>query len=65
MYANRMYFWARNLTLKKQSRVARERQRRRPAAAADAVGDPIVVLGPKGADPITPTQFAELVERSE
>ena len=29
-----------------------------------AVGDPVVVLGPKGAGPITPAQFAEWVERS-
>lgn len=29
-----------------------------------AVGDPLVVLGPKGAGPITPAQFAEWVERS-
>lgn len=28
------------------------------------VGDPVVVLGPKGAGPITPAQFAEWVERS-
>lgn len=32
--------------------------------AARAVGDPIVVLGPKGAGPITPAQFADWVERS-
>jgi hypothetical protein len=32
--------------------------------SAKAVGDPIVVLGPKGAGPITPEQFAEWVERS-
>lgn len=32
--------------------------------AARAVGDPIVVLGPKGAGPITPEQFAGWVERS-
>src|SRR3954452_11621371 len=32
--------------------------------AARAVGDPVVVLGPKGAGPITPTQFAEWVTRS-
>jgi hypothetical protein len=32
--------------------------------AADAVGDPIIVLGPKGAGPITPEQFADWVERS-
>ncbi|TQL68511.1 hypothetical protein FB381_2401 [Nocardioides albertanoniae] len=29
-----------------------------------AVGDPVVVLGPKGAGPITPDQFADWVERS-
>lgn len=29
-----------------------------------AVGDPVVVLGPKGAGPITPVQFADWVERS-
>lgn len=29
-----------------------------------AVGDPIVVLGPKGAGPITPDQFADWVARS-
>jgi hypothetical protein len=29
-----------------------------------AVGDPIVVLGPKGAGAITPEQFAEWVQRS-
>ncbi len=32
--------------------------------SAAAVGDPIVVLGPKGAGPITPDQFAEWVDRS-
>jgi hypothetical protein len=32
--------------------------------AAEAVGDPVVVLGPKGAGPITAEQFAEWVERS-
>lgn len=32
--------------------------------AAKAVGDPLVVLGPKGAGPITPAQFAEWVDRS-
>ena len=32
--------------------------------SAEAVGDPVVVLGPKGAGPITPAQFAEWVERS-
>ncbi|MEV1003696.1 hypothetical protein [Nonomuraea sp. NPDC050202] len=32
--------------------------------SARAVGDPIVVLGPKGAGPITPGQFAEWVGRS-
>jgi hypothetical protein len=32
--------------------------------SARAVGDPIVVLGPRGAGPITPEQFAEWVERS-
>lgn len=32
--------------------------------SARAVGDPVVVLGPKGAGPITPVQFAEWVERS-
>jgi hypothetical protein len=34
------------------------------ARSADAVGDPVVVLGPKGAGPITPDEFAEWVERS-
>lgn len=38
-----------------------EGDRRRAAAA---VGDPIVVLGPKGAGPITPAQFADWVDRS-
>lgn len=32
--------------------------------SAAAVGDPIVVLGPKGAGPISPEQFAEWVQRS-
>lgn len=32
--------------------------------SASAVGDPIVVLGPKGAGPITPAQFSQWVERS-
>jgi hypothetical protein len=32
--------------------------------SATAVGDPVVVLGPKGAGPITPAQFAEWVKRS-
>ncbi|WP_328418229.1 hypothetical protein OG470_31635 [Micromonospora sp. NBC_00389] len=32
--------------------------------SARAVGDPMVVLGPKGAGSITPEQFAEWVERS-
>lgn len=34
------------------------------ARAARAVGDPVVVLGPRGAGPITPEQFARWVERS-
>ncbi len=34
------------------------------ARSARAVGDPVVVLGPKGAGPITPAQFAEWVQRS-
>ncbi|MFC0507645.1 hypothetical protein [Micromonospora costi] len=32
--------------------------------SARAVGNPVVVLGPKGAGPITPEQFADWVERS-
>ncbi|WP_432898693.1 hypothetical protein ACQP1S_22145 [Micromonospora matsumotoense] len=32
--------------------------------AARAVGDPVVVLGPRGAGTITPAQFAEWVGRS-
>ena len=32
--------------------------------SAAAVGDPVVVLGPKGAGPISPDQFADWVERS-
>ena len=32
--------------------------------SARAVGDPVVVLGPRGAGPITPEQFADWVERS-
>lgn len=32
--------------------------------AAQAVTDPIVVLGPRGAGPITPTDFADWVRRS-
>lgn len=32
--------------------------------SARAVGAPVVVLGPKGAGPITPAQFAKWVERS-
>lgn len=32
--------------------------------SAEAVGDPIVVLGPKGAGTISPQQFADWVERS-
>lgn len=32
--------------------------------SARAVGDPVVVLGPKGAGPITPAQFADWVQRS-
>jgi hypothetical protein len=32
--------------------------------SAAAVGNPIVVLGPKGAGPISPDQFADWVERS-
>ncbi len=32
--------------------------------SATAVGDPVVVLGPKGAGPITRAGFAEWVERS-
>jgi hypothetical protein len=34
------------------------------ALAAAAVSDPIVVTGPKGAGPITPTDFADWVTRS-
>ncbi|TDX02920.1 hypothetical protein [Kribbella sp. VKM Ac-2566] len=33
-------------------------------AVAGVVTDPVVVLGPKGAGPITPTGFAEWVDRS-
>ena len=32
--------------------------------SARAVGDPVVVLGPRGAGPITPEQFAGWVDRS-
>lgn len=32
--------------------------------SAEAVGDPIVVLGPKGAGSISPAQFAEWVQQS-
>ncbi|PFG65301.1 hypothetical protein B0O41_0063 [Propionibacteriaceae bacterium ES.041] len=32
--------------------------------SARAVGDPVVVFGPKGAGPITPEQFADWVQRS-
>jgi hypothetical protein len=35
-----------------------------PERSRRAVGDPIVVLGPKGAGPITPEEFAEWVARS-
>ncbi|MFB9237732.1 hypothetical protein ACFFWC_19590 [Plantactinospora siamensis] len=35
-----------------------------PARSAAAVGDPVVVLGPRGAGPITPDQFAGWVDRS-
>ncbi|GLY16865.1 hypothetical protein Kisp01_38800 [Kineosporia sp. NBRC 101677] len=35
-----------------------------PERSAQAVGDPIVVLGPKGAGSITPAQFSEWVQRS-
>ena len=35
-----------------------------PERAATAVGDPVVVLGPRGAGAITPAQFADWVERS-
>ncbi|WP_019545019.1 hypothetical protein [Streptomyces sulphureus] len=35
-----------------------------PERSARAVGRPLVVLGPKGAGPIDPEQFAEWVERS-
>lgn len=31
---------------------------------AEAVGDPVVVLGPKGAGPISPADFAGWVARS-
>lgn len=32
--------------------------------SAAVVGDPVVVLGPKGAGPISPSEFADWVERS-
>lgn len=35
-----------------------------PAAVAEVVTDPVVVLGPKGAGPITPAGFADWVDRS-
>jgi hypothetical protein len=35
-----------------------------PQRCARAVGDPVVVLGPRGAGSITPEQFAEWVARS-
>ncbi|PRX44919.1 hypothetical protein B0I33_11017 [Prauserella shujinwangii] len=34
------------------------------ARAKEAVSDPVVVLGPKGAGPISPEQFAGWVDRS-
>ncbi|WP_344167904.1 hypothetical protein [Kribbella lupini] len=34
------------------------------AATAQAVTDPVVVLGPKGAGPISPEEFADWVTRS-
>lgn len=35
-----------------------------PATVAEVVTDPVVVLGPKGAGPITPAGFADWVDRS-
>lgn len=35
-----------------------------PCRSVEAVGDPIVVLGPKGAGPITPDEFVDWVKRS-
>lgn len=35
-----------------------------PSAAADAVTDPVVVLGPKGAGAITSAEFADWVQRT-
>ncbi|MFG1907771.1 hypothetical protein [Kribbella sp. NPDC048928] len=35
-----------------------------PAAVAEVVTDPVVVLGPKGAGPIKPAGFADWVDRS-
>jgi hypothetical protein len=35
-----------------------------PEQSARAVGDPVVVLGPRGAGSITPDQFADWVQRS-
>ena len=32
--------------------------------AAEAVTDPVVVLGPKGAGPISPSEFSDWVDRS-
>lgn len=32
--------------------------------AIDVVGDPVVVLGPRGAGPISPTDFADWIDRS-
>ncbi|MEH3075999.1 MAG: hypothetical protein PGN11_13450 [Quadrisphaera sp.] len=34
------------------------------ARAARSVGDPVVVLGPRGAGPISPEEFADWVQRS-
>lgn len=36
----------------------------KPGEAELAVTDPVVVLGPKGAGPITPGEFADWVQRS-
>lgn len=35
-----------------------------PQRSSKAVGDPVVVLGPKGAGPISPEEFARWVARS-
>jgi hypothetical protein len=65
MYANRIYDRRMTRTIEEAINEWHEAVESGDLARAErAVGDPVVVLGPKGAGPIAPAEFAAWVQRS-